>query len=61
MNKIGNTLNKKGKRKGIVAKILVVIGTRPEAIKLSPVIQELKKLSHFETFVCFLKPAQKFA
>lgn len=32
-------------------KILVLFGTRPEAIKLAPVIRELKKHSHFETVV----------
>jgi len=31
-------------------KIIVVFGTRPEAIKLAPLIQELKK--SFNTFVC---------
>ena len=31
--------------------MLVVIGTRPEAIKLAPVILELKKRSEFETVV----------
>jgi len=35
-----------------VIKIIVVIGTRPEAIKMSPVIRELKKHSHaIETVV----------
>ena len=34
-------------------KILVVIGTRPEAIKLCPLVHELRKHSeHFETKVC---------
>ena len=34
-------------------KVLVVFGTRPEAIKLAPVIKELKgKTAHFETYVC---------
>jgi len=33
------------------AKILVLFGTRPEAIKLAPVITELKKVSHFQTLV----------
>ena len=35
----------------ISAKILVLFGTRPEAIKLAPVIKELKKASHFQTLV----------
>ena len=33
-------------------KILVVIGTRPEAIKMLPLVKELKKRGDFETFVC---------
>ncbi len=32
-------------------RIVVVYGTRPEAIKLAPVIVELKKIKQFETFV----------
>jgi len=35
----------------ISAKILVLFGTRPEAIKLAPVIKELKKATPFETIV----------
>jgi len=31
---------------------LVVFGTRPEAIKLCPLIQALKRQASFETFVC---------
>jgi UDP-N-acetylglucosamine 2-epimerase len=34
-------------------KVMVVIGTRPEAIKLAPVVLELEKhRSHFETRIC---------
>ncbi|MEN8240824.1 MAG: UDP-N-acetylglucosamine 2-epimerase (non-hydrolyzing) [Chloroflexota bacterium] len=33
-------------------KILIVYGTRPEAIKLAPVIQELKKYPEVETVIC---------
>jgi UDP-N-acetylglucosamine 2-epimerase (non-hydrolysing) len=33
-------------------KILVVLGTRPEAIKLAPVILELKKNPEYHVFVC---------
>lgn len=33
-------------------KILVAFGTRPEAIKLSPLILALKKEKEFDTFVC---------
>ncbi len=33
-------------------KILTVFGTRPEAIKLGPVIHELKKYPEIETRIC---------
>ena len=33
-------------------KIMVVFGTRPEAIKMCPLIQELRKKELFETVVC---------
>jgi UDP-N-acetylglucosamine 2-epimerase (non-hydrolysing) len=33
----------------ISAKILVLFGTRPEAIKLAPVIKELKRIAQFQT------------
>lgn len=33
-------------------KIIVVFGTRPEAIKMCPLVQELKKIPEFETIVC---------
>jgi UDP-N-acetylglucosamine 2-epimerase len=34
-------------------KVMVVIGTRPEAIKLAPVVLELKRCrAHFETEIC---------
>lgn len=32
--------------------ILVILGTRPEAIKLAPVILELKKHTQFRVLVC---------
>ncbi len=35
----------------VLAKILVLFGTRPEAIKLAPVIQELEALSEFQTVI----------
>ncbi len=35
----------------ISANVLVLFGTRPEAIKLAPVIHELKKIPHFHTTV----------
>lgn len=33
-------------------KIMVVMGTRPEAIKLCPLVRELKRRTAFETLVC---------
>lgn len=33
-------------------KVLIVFGTRPEAIKMAPVVSELKKYKEFETKVC---------
>ena len=33
-------------------KVLVVFGTRPEAIKMCPLVNELKKRKKFETYVC---------
>ena len=33
-------------------KVMIVFGTRPEAIKMCPLIEELKKSSKFETIVC---------
>lgn len=33
-------------------KILVVFGTRPEAIKMCPLVNELKKRDSFQVFVC---------
>jgi UDP-N-acetylglucosamine 2-epimerase (non-hydrolysing) len=33
-------------------KILIIFGTRPEAIKMAPVITEFKKKSKFKTIVC---------
>ncbi len=35
----------------ILAKILVLFGTRPEVIKLAPVIKELKETSQFQTLI----------
>lgn len=34
-------------------RIFVVIGTRPEAIKMLPLVIELRKYSEFETQICF--------
>jgi UDP-N-acetylglucosamine 2-epimerase (non-hydrolysing) len=36
----------------MINKILVVFGTRPEAIKMAPLVKELKKVQIFETKVC---------
>ncbi len=33
-------------------KILSVFGTRPEAVKMAPVVQELKRMQGVESFVC---------
>lgn len=33
-------------------KNLIIFGTRPEAIKMAPLIKELKKHSEFQTKVC---------
>ena len=33
-------------------KVLVVFGTRPEAIKMCPLVQELRARAHFQTLVC---------
>lgn len=33
-------------------KVMIVFGTRPEAIKMCPVVQELRKRPEFETIVC---------
>ena len=33
-------------------KIMLVFGTRPEAIKMCPVVKELKTRANFETIVC---------
>lgn len=33
-------------------KVMVVFGTRPEAIKMAPLVKELKKREHIQTIVC---------
>lgn len=35
-----------------MVKVMVVFGTRPEAIKMSPLVKELKSRKKFETVVC---------
>lgn len=34
-------------------RILIVIGTRPEAVKMLPLVKELQKRSEFEVLICF--------
>lgn len=46
-----NANSKKGVSISIAANVLVLFGTRPEAIKLAPVISELRKIPHFHTTV----------
>ncbi len=36
----------------MIKKILIVFGTRPEAIKMAPLVQEFKKYSKFDVKVC---------
>ena len=38
--------------KKIMKNIIVILGTRPEAIKLAPVILELRKNPEYRVFVC---------
>ena len=33
-------------------KVLIIFGTRPEAIKMAPVVKAFKISNHFETKVC---------
>jgi UDP-N-acetylglucosamine 2-epimerase (non-hydrolysing) len=40
------------KNETIILKILIVFGTRPEAIKMAPVVKELRKTVGLETHVC---------
>ena len=48
-----DTLRSEGLNTNDRQKIIVVIGTRPEAIKLAPVVLELQRHpSHFETQIC---------
>ncbi len=41
-----------GMEKEKIAKVLVVFGTRPEAIKMAPVVKGLKRAEGFDTRVC---------
>ena len=42
-------------------RIFVVIGTRPEAIKMLPLAMELKKSKHFDTKICFSRQHRELA
>lgn len=42
-------------------RIFVVIGTRPEAIKMLPLVLELKKYREFETKICFSSQHKEMA
>ena len=39
-------------RKGALVKVLTVFGTRPEAIKMAPVVRALLQQTDFDTRVC---------
>ena len=39
-------------KKQMGKKIMLVFGTRPEAIKMCPLVNELKKRKHLQTIVC---------
>jgi UDP-N-acetylglucosamine 2-epimerase (non-hydrolysing) len=45
-------LEKKSSMQNRQIKIMAVIGTRPEAVKMAPVIQELKRRENIETLLC---------
>lgn len=47
----GNKLNER-EEKWLIKRIMIVFGTRPEAIKMCPLILELKKRACFEVVVC---------
>lgn len=46
-----NSINPKKDLSANTAKILVLFGTRPEIIKLAPVIKELQQIPQFETMI----------
>lgn len=45
-------MNCYGKGKGIMKKVMLVFGTRPEAIKMCPLVNELKSRENIQTLVC---------
>ena len=40
------------KNKSDLKKVMLVFGTRPEAIKMCPLVRELKRRTCFQTIVC---------
>ena len=42
-------------------RIFIVIGTRPEAIKMLPLVKEIRKYDEFETKICFSYQHKKMA
>jgi UDP-N-acetylglucosamine 2-epimerase (non-hydrolysing) len=48
---VKNTIPQSGK-KIVTLRILSVFGTRPEAVKMAPVVQQLKRTPGIESFVC---------
>lgn len=49
---MGEKLQWTGMEKEKIVKVLVVFGTRPEAIKMAPVVKGLKRAEGFDTRVC---------
>ena len=45
-------INNNGEGKSTMKKVMVVFGTRPEAIKMCPLVNELKSRENLETVVC---------
>lgn len=43
---------KKSKGERVMKKVMLVFGTRPEAIKMCPLVNELKTRSSIQTIVC---------
>jgi UDP-N-acetylglucosamine 2-epimerase (non-hydrolysing) len=41
-----------GEEIAMIKKVMLVFGTRPEAIKMAPLVKEFEKDSNFETIVC---------
>ena len=45
-------MEKQDRRSVFMKKVMAVFGTRPEAIKICPLVNELKKRQHLKTIVC---------